>query len=101
MRFDAIIFIVSANNNPLHLNLGESLREALDVALEVAVVGEELHVGTVDPDAAGGLLLQVLLAAQRGEAPVLGDDDLLATGELVLGSAEGLEGVGAVYREMG
>ena len=101
MRFDAIIFIVSANNNPLHLNLGESLREALDVALEVAVVGEELHVGTVDLDAAGGLLLQVLLATQRGEAPVLGDDDLLETGELVLGWAEDLEGVGAVYREMG
>lgn len=61
------------------------------------MVGQELHVGTVHLDAASGLLLQVLLATERGEAPVLGDDDLLATGELVLGSAEGLEGGGTVW----
>ena len=78
------------------LRLRESLGESPDVALEVAVVAEELDVGTVDLDAAGGLLLQVLLAAQRGEAPVLGNDDLLAAGELVLRSAEGLESVGTV-----
>ena len=78
------------------LRLRESLGESLDVSLEVAVVGEELDVGTVDLDAAGGLLLQVLLAAQGSEAPVLGDDDLLAAGELVLRSAEGLESVGTV-----
>ena len=106
---DICVFLMHSSNCHSHtktktnhrLRLRESLGESLDVSLEVAVVGEELHVGTVDLDAAGGLLLQVLLAAQRGEAPVLGDDDLLATGELVLGSAEGLEGVGAVYREMG
>lgn len=61
------------------------------------MVGQELHVGTVHLDAASGLLLQVLLATEGGEAPVLGDDDLLATGELVLGSAEGLEGGGTVW----
>lgn len=61
------------------------------------MVGQELHVGTVHLDAASSLLLQVLLTTERGEAPVLGDDDLLATGELVLGSAEGLEGGGAVW----
>lgn len=60
------------------------------------MVAQELHVGTVHLDAASGLLLQVLLATERGEAPVLGDDDLLATGELVLGSAQGLKGGGAV-----
>lgn len=58
------------------------------------MVAEELNVGTVHPDAAGGLLLQVLLAAEGGETPVLGDDDLLPTGELVLGSTESLEGKG-------
>lgn len=61
------------------------------------MVGQELHVGTVHLDAASSLLLQVLLATERGEAPVLGDDDLLATGELVLGSAKGLEGGGTVW----
>lgn len=79
------------------LGLGEGLGEALHVLLQVAVVGQELHVGTVHLDTASSLLLQVLLATERGEAPVLGDDDLLATGELVLGSAEGLEGGGTVW----
>lgn len=56
------------------------------------MVGKELDVGTVDLDTASGLLLEVLLAAKGGEAPVLGDNDFLATRELVLGAAEGLEG---------
>jgi len=60
------------------------------------VVGEELNVSTVDLDATSGLLLQVLVAAERGEAPVLGDDDLLSARELVLGSSESLKSVPAV-----
>lgn len=60
------------------------------------MVGEVLDVGTVDLDVAAGALVDVLLAPQVGEAPVLGDDDLLAAGELVLGAAEGLDGVGQV-----
>jgi hypothetical protein len=84
--------------SPLQTTLGaEGIREALHVALEVAVVGEELDVGTIDLDAAGSLLLEVLVAAKGGEAPVLGDNDLLATGELVLRAAEGLEGESAVW----
>ncbi len=55
------------------------------------MVGQELDISTIDLDAASSLLLQVLLAAQGGEAPVLGDDDLLAAGELVLGATESLE----------
>lgn len=55
------------------------------------MVGKELDVGTVDLDAASGDLLQVLLAAEGSETPVLGDDDLLATGELVLRAAESLK----------
>lgn len=74
----------------------ESLGETLHVVLERTVVGEELNVSTIDLDATSSLLLQVLLAAERGEAPVLGDDDLLATRELVLGAAEGLESSGLV-----
>lgn len=60
------------------------------------MVGQELHVGTIHLNAASSLLLQVLLATEGSETPVLGDDDLLATGELVLGSAEGLEGESTV-----
>lgn len=88
---------------PRHIHrlslLGEGIREALHVLGEVAVVAEELDVGTIDLDAAGGLLLEVLVATEGGEAPVLGDDDLLATGELVLRAAEGLESGSAVWNE--
>lgn len=62
------------------------------------MVGQELHVGTVHLDATSSLLLQVLLATERGETPVLGDNDLLAARELVLGSAEGLEGESTVCK---
>lgn len=76
---------------PLSLR-GESSGETLDVLLQVAVVGQELDVGTVGEKLALGLALEVLLATERGEAPVLGDNDLLATGELVLRTTESLEG---------
>lgn len=73
-----------------HLSL-EGIGEAAHVVLERTVVGEELNVGTVILDTAGSLALEVLVTAKRGETPVLGDDDLLATRELVLGSAESLK----------
>jgi hypothetical protein len=38
----------------------------------------------------------LFFAVERSEAPVLGDDDLLATRELVLGSAESLESSGTI-----
>lgn len=60
----------------------ESLREATDVVGEVALVAEELDVGTVDLDLALLAEVNVLLALERSETPVLGDNDLLATGEL-------------------
>lgn len=80
---------------PLSLRL-ESVGETADVALQRTVVGKELDVSTVDLDAAGSLLVEVLLTSERSEAPVLGDNDLLSARELVLGSAESLEGNGAV-----
>lgn len=55
------------------------------------MVAEELDVSTVDLDAASSLALEVVVAAEGSEAPVLGDDDLLATGELVLRSSKSLE----------
>lgn len=55
------------------------------------MVGEELDVSTVILDAATSLALEVLLTAKGSEAPVLGDNDLLATRELVLRSAESLK----------
>tara|TARA_R110002060_G_scaffold67432_2_gene76170 strand:+ start:226 stop:408 length:183 start_codon:yes stop_codon:yes gene_type:complete len=55
------------------------------------VIAQELNIGTINQDLSSSLLLHVLLTAKRGEAPVLGNDDLLATRELVLGTTEGLE----------
>lgn len=66
-----------------HLSgLLESLGEAAHVVIEGTLGAEELDVGTVDPDLALLALLNVLLALEGSETPVLGDDDLLATGEL-------------------
>lgn len=94
-HFDASLKPRCHRNHYLSLSL-ESVGEAANVLLQVAVVGKELDVSTVDLDAASSLLVEVLLAAERGEAPVLGDNDLLATRELVLGSSESLESDSAV-----
>jgi hypothetical protein len=81
-----------------NLSLGlECVGEALHVLGQVALVAEKLNVGAVVLEAALGALGDVLFAAKGCEAPVLGNDDLLAAGELVLGSAEGFNGGGAVW----
>lgn len=80
-----------------HLSLLlESLGEAAHVVLESTLVAEELNVSTVDPDLALLALLDILVALEGGETPHLGDNDLLATGELVLATPQSLEGGGAV-----
>jgi hypothetical protein len=92
--------------------LRERGREATHVLLKVTLVAEELDVSTIDLDLALLALLEVFLTAERGETPVPGDDDLLATGELhvvrlramnvkllltylVLATPQSLESVGA------
>ena len=71
-------------SSPTHLlSLGlESIRKAANVVGKVALVAEELNVGTVDLDLALFALLNVFLAAQRRETPIPGNDDLLTAGEL-------------------
>jgi hypothetical protein len=70
--------------------------EALDVLLDIALVSQELNICTVDQNTT--LLLQpyILLPSQRGETPVLADNDLLSAGELVHRSSQGLDGGGAM-----
>lgn len=67
-----------------HLSFLESSRESSDVVGQLSFVGQELDIGTVDQELAFSLLLHVLFTAERSEAPVLGNDDLLAARELVL-----------------
>lgn len=73
------------------------LREVADVVLDAAVVAVELDVGTVHLDLALLAETNVLLTGQRGETPVLRDDDLLTARELVHGAAQGLDGGRAVH----
>jgi hypothetical protein len=51
-----------------------------------------LDVGTVRSEVTSGTLLDVLGTVERGKAPLLGNDDLLATRELVLAAAKSLDG---------
>jgi hypothetical protein len=77
---------LTKENLSLRLNLRALLEcggEALDVTLEIALVAKELDVGAIDLDLALLALDDVLVTTEVGEAPVLGDDDLLAAGELV------------------
>lgn len=96
--------IETSNPNPLlktHAlcllgNILISIWESSHVGLDWALVSQELDVSTIDLDTSLLSETDVLLSSKRGEAPVLGDDDLLATRELVHGTAEGLDGGGAV-----
>jgi len=92
-------FLIIPRISPLisstRLCLLESTWESSDVVGQLAVVGQELNICTINQNSATSLLLHVFLTTERSETPVLGNNDLLATWELVLGSAEGLKGVGA------
>jgi hypothetical protein len=52
---------------------------------------QELNVCSVNLDPTCPALLKVLIAAKGCEAPVLRDNDLLATGELILGPPQSLD----------
>jgi hypothetical protein len=80
-----------------HLCFLESSWEFSDVVGQLAVVAQELDICTIDQDPAPSLLLHVFFTAERSEAPVLGNDNLLATRELVLRSTESLESGSFVY----
>jgi len=56
------------------------------------LVSQELDVGTINQDTTLLLQLDIFVASERCETPVLADNDLLATGELVHGSSQSLDG---------
>jgi len=82
-------------NNALLFSL-ERIGETTHVVLEVALVAQELHVGTVVLEPSFTTLLDVVLPGERCETPVLGRNDLLASWELVLSATEGLDSGGSV-----
>ena len=93
----SLLLVPHAQQKLIRLCLSrEGVREPPHVVRKRSLVPQELHVRTVHPHATLLAFGDVLLAVERGEAPLLRDDDLLATWELVLAAAEGLDGVGAV-----
>ena len=82
--------------NSLSLSSLKRIWEYPDVTLNRAFVPQELHIGTIYPDLAFGALLEIFVPAERCEAPILGDNDLLTAGELVLGATESFDGCCAV-----
>ena len=86
---------------PIHvLRSLESLGKPAHVLFKATVIGKELNVSTVDLDTACSLALEVIITTEGGETPVLGDDNLLAAGELVLGPTESLEGQRTVLKNI-
>jgi hypothetical protein len=82
-KYAFLSFPCSTHPSSAHLSL-ESSWESSDVVGQLALVGQELDIGTINQELALSLLLHVLFTAERSEAPVLGNDDLLAARELVL-----------------
>jgi len=79
-----------------NLNLSKSSRETTNVISQLSVVAQELNISTINQNLSCSLLLHVLFTTERSEAPVFGNDDLLATRELVLGTTKSLERIGTV-----
>ena len=81
------------NKTRLSLSLeGLGVGESSHVVLDRALVAQELDVGTVGSEMTSSTLLDVLSTVERSETPFLGNDDLLATRELVLAAAKSLDG---------
>ena len=79
-------------HNPTHLSSGSS-SEVVD---ELSLWLEELNVGTVVDDLLLSLEGLVVGSVEGSETPLLGDDDLLSSGELVSSSSESLDDDGLV-----
>lgn len=101
---------ISIINRPFHAEISnpythsarlcgcvEGVWEAAHVVLDWALVAEELDVSTIDANGTSLALLDVVGTIERSESPLLGDNDLLATRELVLRPTESLDGGSAVY----
>lgn len=95
-QFHALINLSSIFPNTALLFSLECIGEAAHVVLEVTLVAQELHVGTVVLESSLTTLLDVVFSGKRCETPVLGRNDLLASWELVLGATEGLNGGGSM-----
>jgi hypothetical protein len=89
--------LLARNSIAKKLNLSFGL--LADEAVEGTLGGEPLDTASVRDKAAGSFPLLVVLTGELGEAPVGGDVDLLAAGELELRVAKRVLGDGLVLVE--
>ena len=80
----------------LCLCLCKRLRERVHILINRALVPQKLHVRPINPDFTRIPCCLILITPQRGKAPILRHNNLLAAGELVLRAAEGFNGGGSV-----
>lgn len=67
-----------------------------DFTIKIVLIADSLKMGKENMGGGGGMNLAelaVLLAVELGESPLLGDDDLLLSGELEGSTAGGLNDV--------
>ncbi|CAO3563106.1 unnamed protein product [Mortierella alpina] len=64
---------------------------SLEVSIESTLLVQVLDVAAIGLETASSTLGDIVLARELGETPLLGDNDLLATSELELGTAERLD----------
>ena len=79
------------------LGRDERLRESAHILFQSSMGSQELNVSTIRLELSVLTLLQVLLATEGSEAPVLGDDNLLTAGKSVntmSATARGMESGG-------
>ena len=97
MHASTWFILYKQHRNSSSLSSLKRIRENPNITLNRPFVPQELHISPIDPDLAFRTLLEVFVTAKRCETPVLGDDNLLAAGEFVLGATEGFDGCGAVW----
>lgn len=81
--------------NPVPLSL-VGTTNLLKVSLQGTLLAQVLDIATVGLETTSSTLGNVILTRQLGEAPLLGDDDLLATSKLELCTTKGLDDNGLV-----
>ena len=95
IRLAIFHLLSSLAKNKRALSIGENLSHGaeslLEVSLKRTLLVQVLDVASIGLETTGSALSDVVLTGQLGETPLLGDDDLLATSKLELGTTESLD----------
>ena len=90
------LILYRQHRNSSSLSSLKRIRENPNITLNRPFVPQELHISPINPNLAFCALLEVFVTAKRCETPILGDNDLLAAREFVLGATESFDGCSAV-----